>query len=67
VKKIVIGTIVLIVIILAVFALMHKPYRPAISPTAAAVEDEAINLVQQEIEQAIANITEEDIENALTQ
>jgi len=65
-KKLIIGmvAVMIIVIVLAAFALT---YKPTVRPTAAAVEGAAIDLVQQEMEQAIANITEQDIENALTQ
>jgi hypothetical protein len=60
--------IVLIAVALVVFASVYKlMVKPRILPTTAAVEGAAIDAVDQELQQAIANITEQDIENALTQ
>jgi uncharacterized protein YxeA len=63
-KKLLIEIVVLIIMALVIFTLT---YKPPVSLTASAVENEAINTVEQEMEQAIANITEQDIENALIQ
>jgi uncharacterized protein (UPF0333 family) len=71
--KILTVSIVILLIILAGVYLIKIPKKPSAPPevptaptiTAEAVENQAVAVVEEELEQAIANMTAENIESAL--
>lgn len=55
-----VGVIVLVALLVITFF-----FKPTVVPSEKTIEEEAYNTLEQEIEEAVASITTEDIENAL--